>query len=392
MLFIGLGLTQGIAFLWARSLQKGITLTRERRYTWAQVGDRLEERFTVNNKGHLPAVWLEIVDHSTLPGYTASQVTGVGYGAATTWHTDGICTQRGVFQLGPTEVKTGDPFGLFEVQHFYPNMVDLTIVPPILSLPTLEIATRGQSGETVFRPYSFSRTQATATVRLYEIGDSLNKIHWPTTARRDDFYVRNLEATSAGDWWLALDLEAKAHHGHNETSTLEKAILIASSLADKGLSGQHAVGLLAQGKEAIWIPPLASSLQISQILKTLALARPGELRLEHLLARNRQMIGRNTSLVVITASTNLSWLDPMLLLMRQGVTPTVILIFTEQTYSQLQAAHQILVSQGIKTYLLDQAAIVPPTPEEAAGRWEWYVTGTGKAVAIHKPKGKWELV
>lgn len=392
MLFIGLGITLTITWYWARELQTGLSFTREHRYTWAQVGDRLEERFTVTNTSFIPALWLEIEDHSTLPDYQPSRVTGVGSKAVNRWYTDGICSQRGVFQLGPVVLKTGDPFGLFEVKHRYPNTEDFTIMPPVLAFPGLNIATRGQTGDDTLRTYSLSRTQSSATVRKYAPHDSLNRIHWPTTARRNEFFVRNLDPASSGDWWLALDLNVNAHYGQKQDFTLEKVILIASSLADRGLKEKHAVGLIAQGKEAVWVPPLTSAGHRGHILKTLALVNPGTLDLEPLLTRSRRYITGNASLVVITASTTLTWLQPLLLLMRQGVVVTVIYTVIPQTQAAIEANRQILISQGITTHLLESSQITPPPPEDAAGRWEWQITGLGKAVAVHKPQGKWKQV
>jgi len=40
-----------VSYLWVRSLAKGLELLREMRFGWAQVGDRLVERFTLRNEG-----------------------------------------------------------------------------------------------------------------------------------------------------------------------------------------------------------------------------------------------------------------------------------------------------------------------------------------------------
>ncbi|MFQ5577959.1 MAG: DUF58 domain-containing protein [Anaerolineae bacterium] len=390
LITVALGLALVVALVWAKSLQHGITLTRERRYAWAQVGDRLEERFSLRNTSLLPALWVEIADGSTLPDYTASRVTGLGSNTAARWRTGGVCTRRGIFQLGPLRVRLGDPLGLVDVEQYYPNTVDFMVVPPVFPLPALTVADRGLAGEHASDPFSLSRSQAAAAVRPFQPGDPLTKIHWPTTARRNSFYTRRMEATSSGEWWLALDLDSHTHSGRNHTSTLEKAILVASSLADRGLAQHRAVGLLAQGEHAIWMPPLAAPLQRWQILKALAQASVGQLSLDRLLARLHEAISNNASLVVITASTRLNWLDPLLLLARRGIAPTVVLLFTTQTRAAHQAAHRILVSQGIQTHLVDQSAVTPPLPEHAAGQWQWRVTGTGKAIPIHKPQGRWQ--
>jgi len=389
IILVALGLTLGTAYFWVKTLQTSIQLTRERRYTWAQVGDRLEERFALHNTGHVPVLWVEIIDQSTLPGYTASRVIGIGINTFTRWHSDVICMQRGVFQLGPITLNTGDPFGLFELRQYYPNTIDFTIIPPILPLPTLTVASRGETGEKVTRPYSLSRTQASAGVRLYQSGDSLSKIHWPTTARRNEFYIRKFETASTGDWWLVPDLDAQAHYGSGTSSTLEKAILITSSLADKGLRHHRAVGLLAHGDRALWLPPVASPIQRTQILKALAQIEAGNIPLKDVLDRSRLSLTRNTSLIVITAESNLEWLDPLLFLQRRGIVPTVILIFNSQTSLQAQAAHHWLTGADITVHLIDETSVIPPTPKDAAGKWAWHITGTGKAVPVQRPQGNW---
>jgi len=57
ILVVGLGGVFILSWFWALSLARGIDLTRQMRFGWAQVGDRLVERFTVHNKGWAPAVW-----------------------------------------------------------------------------------------------------------------------------------------------------------------------------------------------------------------------------------------------------------------------------------------------------------------------------------------------
>src|SRR3989304_3852841 len=56
-----------IAGLWAWSLKRNLRLTREVRFAWAQVGDALEEQFTLTNDGPVAGTWVGVVEHSTLP-------------------------------------------------------------------------------------------------------------------------------------------------------------------------------------------------------------------------------------------------------------------------------------------------------------------------------------
>jgi len=114
------------------------------RFGWTQVGDRIEERFTLKNRAWAPGLWVEVRDHSTMQGYEVSVVTGVGINDTNKWWMRGICTQRGLFTLGPTELRSGDPFGLYTLRIHYPITSTIMVSPPIVPLPSIEVAAGGQ--------------------------------------------------------------------------------------------------------------------------------------------------------------------------------------------------------------------------------------------------------
>ena len=147
ILLIGLGGAWLLSYLWARSLSKHLRVQREMRFGWAQVGDQMEERFTIENSGWAPAIWVELIDHSTLPDHQVNWVTGVGSNQNTQWHTQGLCSRRGLFTLGPTSLRSSDPFGIYSVELEDPSSRTLMVMPPIVPLPAIEVAPGGRRGE-----------------------------------------------------------------------------------------------------------------------------------------------------------------------------------------------------------------------------------------------------
>src|SRR5688572_6378339 len=110
ILLIGIGGTWLLCRWWVRGLKRSLKFEREMRFGWAQVGDRLEERFTLTNEFLLPATWVTLHDHSTLPNHHASMATGVDGFSTSQWKISTRCTRRGVYTLGGTTFETGDPF------------------------------------------------------------------------------------------------------------------------------------------------------------------------------------------------------------------------------------------------------------------------------------------
>jgi uncharacterized protein (DUF58 family) len=378
-----------LSFFWTLSLARHLFLERKMRYGWAQVGDQLEERFTVINDSFLPGLWLEVGDHSNLPDYTAGRVTSIGASQSLEWKTEGACSRRGLFTLGPTSLRSGDPLGLCSLELYHPNSTVLLVLPPVLPLPPIEISAGGRAGEGRRpRREALETTVSVETVREYVPGDPLKAIHWPTSVRRNSLYVRQFEHMPSSDWWIFLDLQRSVQVGSGFDSTEEHGIILTASLADRGLREGHSVGMVTCGQVLTWMPPQRSSGHLMGILRALALVQPGERPLAELLQSAHKSIQRGASLIIVTPNTQADWAAPMLQLVRIGITPTVLLLDpasfggTESTTGALA----LLNDYGIAHNVIQRELLNRPEARPGQqGKWEWRVVGRGKAVAVRRP-------
>jgi uncharacterized protein (DUF58 family) len=392
-LIIGLSTTIAASWVWARQMEKHVSLTREKRYNWTRVGDRIEERLTLYNTGLLPALWAEVEDQSTVPGYRPDRVTGVEGDHSHQWTAAGTCYQRGVFNLGPTTLRSGDPFGLFTVTKHNPATVPLMVLPPILDLPGIEVSPGGQIGEGQPRPHAPQPTLVATSVRQHTPSDSLRLIHWPTSARRDSLFVRTFDGSQTGNWWIILDLAENVHSGEGDDSTLEQGITLAASLLEIGLTAGHAVGLIGHSQEPVWVSPARSDTQRWTILRELAIIEAGQYPLASLLRRSGETLGRSASVIVITPSTDPLWLPPLLQLHHRDLVPTVMLLAGQNKRPQMEGLRELLAQQRVTAYLMEPEHLKPSIdPSEAQGRWEWHSTALGRAIPIQHPQGEWEVV
>ncbi|PKN92249.1 MAG: hypothetical protein CVU44_13995 [Chloroflexi bacterium HGW-Chloroflexi-6] len=389
MLLVTLGGVWLLGWLWARSIFRNTRIMREIRFGWAQVGDRLEERFTVENRGFLPLLNAEIEDHSTMPGYNAGRVTAVGSQDVTTWTTQGICSRRGVYLLGGTTLHSADPFGLYSVSVHDPAQATLMVMPPVVPLPQIEITPGGYLGEGRPRPRAPEQTVGAAGVRAYQPGDPLRMIHWPTSARQGSLFVRTFDGAPAGDWWVLLDLDREILAGSGFDSTEEHAIILAASLADRGLKARQSVGMVINGEPFTWLAPQESPAQRWQILRALALAQPGNVSLANLLERVRSQIGQRASLLIITSSRSSEWLNPLAMLTRKGIIPTVLWLDAETfVHKKLPGGDLplVLAKHQISCHVITPDLLNRPEAQPGqAGQWEWHTSVTGRVIPIHKP-------
>ena len=383
VLFLAFGGAFTISYIWARSLAQGLSLKREMRFGWAQVGDRLEERFTLVNNSRFPALWVEILDQTNLPNYWANQVRGISGNVDNRWVVRSVCSQRGLYTLGPTTLRTSDPLGFFTVNLFDPTSTTMMVMPPVVTLPSIQVAPGGRAGEGTPRVNAPERTVSSASVREYQPGDSLRWIHWPSSAKRNELIVRIFEGAPAGDWWIILDLEADVQAGSGLDSTGEHGVILAASLANQGMRSGRSVGLITHGQDLVWLPPNMSDEHNWSILRELALVETGEMDLAHLLDLSRPGINQNTSLIVITPAVDGKWLEALMAIKRQHIIPTVLL-FDPQTFGAEVSAQSMaeslslfgVVNEVIPKDLLDQEEIQPGKE----GEWQWRITPLGKAV------------
>ena len=392
ILMIGIGGSWLFCWWWARGLQRSLTLEREIRYGWARVGDRLEERFTLTNSFGLPATWVTLNDHSTLPDHHASIATGVDTYSISQWKISTQCTRRGVYTLGGTTVETGDPLGIYTVTFEDPTSSTLAVMPPVVSLPKFRILSSGWAGEGKTNPRSLEETINASHTREMTPNDPMRWIHWKSTAHHDKFLVRQFEGTPAGDWWLLLDLDQDKQLGKEWDSTEEHSVILAASIAAQGLEDEHPVGMAINGHVPDWIVPRRNEAQLRGMLKALAVATPSEMSLHEYLPRMGQAVSSRSSLLIVTVNADVDWAESLVPMMWRGILPTVFLLdpisfggskdtkYIADTFQMMSVPCHIIPKD-----LLDKKQIRPGQE----GEWEWRISGTGKAVAVRTPVEDW---
>src|SRR3972149_2655936 len=121
----------------------------------------------------------EVVDHSSMPGYSVSSVRAAESHQTVNWRVNAACSQRGVFQLGPWELLLGDPFGVFRVIQSYSERNEILVYPPLADLPRSILPHQRMVGDNrpLRQPLPAETIQA-ISARPFAPGDPLRQIHW----------------------------------------------------------------------------------------------------------------------------------------------------------------------------------------------------------------------
>ena len=294
-----------IATIWIQSIRHNLVIERKVHLAWATAGESVPEQVKLINRGWLPAIWVEITDESQSAEESLRLVSDVGRNSYRIRNLNHLFTRRGLYTLGPTRLRCGDPLGIYTLTMMERHTSTILITPPVLPLARLKIPTGGWSGDERHRRGYIARNIHNASLRNYVAGDSLKHIHWRATAHFDDLIVKQLETATSRDWLLFADLDDSIQAGIGERSTLELVIILAASLAMRGLREHRKVGLVLAGPQYERLEPVNDPGHSWRILRALAVANAGRHSLAELLLQNRYKQVATT--ILITASTDPAW-------------------------------------------------------------------------------------
>ncbi len=344
-----------LAWVWAWLSLRNVRLVRRLRANRSQVGKYVDERLTVQNRGTLPILWLEVQDDSELPQHRAGRVLNSLSGRQQrSWLVKTPCFRRGSFRIGPTRLVSGDPFGLFSGRKTLEQVEQVVVYPATYPLSGFGPQTGQLAGGETHRRRTHHVTANVAGVRDYAPGDSFNRIHWRSTARTDRLMVKEFELDPVSDIWLFLDMEQRTQAGRLrlslpnvdlpsvltlrgdreeqfvlDPSTEEYAVAITASLAQHFLAGDWAVGLITydHGQSRQMIQADRGERQLDRLFSTLAVTHAqGSVPLTQVLTSDTQHLHRGTTAIVVTANVDPGWVAALSFLTLRGVRPMTVQI------------------------------------------------------------------
>lgn len=337
-----------VSWAWSWQVLRGVKFERRARATRAQVGQIYEEKIELDNSGRLPRLWLAVSDRSSLPDSAGSRLFPmIEPHRGRTYLSRTRLLQRGVFPLGPTALEAGDPFGLFPVERSYPPVETLLVYPMLVEVSDFPSPAGILPGGEALRRRTQQITPNAAGIREYAPGDSMNRIHWVSTARRNRLMAKEFELDPQAEVWIVLDASRTGQaaipfvwpkrskqdlwkHKFEFTlppSTEEYSVSIAASVTRYFLRKGRAVGFISSGQVLTMLPPDRGGRQLGKILESLALLRAeGSLPVWGLVDIQAQHLARGSTIVLITHSVEKEVVLTADFLTRRGLRPVVVLI------------------------------------------------------------------
>ncbi|MEY3989315.1 MAG: hypothetical protein RI985_396 [Chloroflexota bacterium] len=325
----------GMTVLWALYAVSGIRIERDVLTPRVVVGDTIRERITITNLWPVPRSMVEVIDDSALPERMIGVVLDVGARQARqrVWRSRAVI--RGVYALGPTVVVGSDPFGLFRIERRFVAHDRVLVHPRPRQVRLSAIGRSVMTGQRTSGRRTSDDAPLVVSVREYRPGDSFQRVHWRSTAKRGQLMLKESVNEPGVSAWIVIDANAAVQEWRGLSfmpgsmpipdSTEEYAVAAAASVAQQWTAQGHAVGLVAHGLATLDIAPQRGLAQRLALFDGLAALRcGGNMPLTEVLGIHQFSAGH--SLCVITSDTDLSWVNAVAMLKLQGVDVFVMLI------------------------------------------------------------------
>jgi uncharacterized protein (DUF58 family) len=348
---VGLPLAVAAAWLWVRVLNRPFQL---RRVSWRDEhyeGEDLSVNLELTSEGRVVPPALTLVEELDRLGSFEVPLRRAGRRLVGRYTIPQA--PRGRYRTRRTWVAIEDPFRLERVDVELPSAGALLVYPRLVELDRLfsESGSRSHEGRRLLvrRPSGFDLH----SVRDYERGDSLRKVHWRTTARRGQLMVKELEDAPRDEVAVLLDATEGVTAGAPPDSSFDLQVRAAGSILGTHARRGRSTALVLNTAEGASHSVRGRDGDWRRALDLLAAAEPdGRTPSASLLVEDASPAARAQDLTVVTGHLPAALVERLLqrALSRRGVS----VVFVDPT--SFGAAQRQLREPGL---LRLQAAGVP---------------------------------
>ena len=233
--------------------------------------------------------------------------------------------RRGVYELGPAEIRVSDPFGLLGFSRTFPERTEVVVYPKTHPLPGFPL--RGGDMEAGSRGSRGQRGDEFASLREYRRGDDRRHIHWKSVARTGELFVKEFSLEAPRRHTVVLDLRREGIRVNEDE--VEDAVSAAASVL-RHLAQERLPLRLLCANAAVDATPFGDDAAYRQAMRLLAQVRAdGARALSEVVLEGRGTLGEG---VVIVSRTRDAGLPAAVRSLRDAGLSVVVVALATHTY------------------------------------------------------------
>ncbi len=228
---IGIGALPFLSALAAKRGARRLLVRRRLSDVRVSPGTRVTVSLELENRSPMPTSFLLLEDRLPAPLGRAARLVigGIRPGLRELATYTLVPQTRGRYLLGPLVVDVSDPFALTRLRLEFDERDELLVSPEIEDLGAAPDPSSGPSFGASRARQLFRTGEEYYTMRAYQEGDDLRRIHWPSVARTGELMIRQDESTRRASGLVFFDTRAAAL-GRSHTPAFERGVSAAASV------------------------------------------------------------------------------------------------------------------------------------------------------------------
>ena len=309
---VGLLFAAGAVRIWAGFVRGPVSINHVAVPAPATEGDRVRLRIEARRASRMPVG--SLVARGFLDRIGAYECRLKGHGRSAVSDVDLGRLPRGRFAVLDARLVIGDHLGLESISLTAdPAGAAVVVHPRLVELQTLfsDAGRLGGAGRRLLlrRPAGFDFH----SVREYTQGESLRRVHWPTTARRGQLMVKEFEDTPRDTVVVLLDCDPAGASGQSPESSFDAAVRAAGSVLKVHAARGRKATLVTSGSSRVVVQVSSLVEDFRSVLEVLAVAEPdARSKLARWLMHEQTRTAQAGELVVVTASLAPAAVDVLL--------------------------------------------------------------------------------
>jgi uncharacterized protein (DUF58 family) len=306
---------------------------------------------------------ISMIDEVQSLGSATFEIARLGWGETATARYRVTCQPRGMYTVGPVRLTVGDPLGLAETNLVSGPADRLVVYPRVCQLSGFPLGRGKDPAMSASKPEHAQRGgEDFYTLREYQRGDDMRRVHWPSSAKTDKLMIRQLETPWQSRALVFLDIRSQVYES---AEAFETAVSGAASVITHLVAAGFASDLWAGESRTI------DAARYATAMERLAVVQPTpRVDLGAVASTIRQKGGGGT-LAIVTGTADREVLA-LHQLLAENYPTTVLLTASGSTPQTLASFHRLGVSTVSVAPGEDWAR-----PWMTAMRYEWTVVSAG---------------
>lgn len=252
----------------------------------------------------------------------------------------------GVYPVGNIKIEVKDGFDIFAYSRNVEQLIKIKVYPKLISLENLYFRAYQPFGKIAVNDRIYEDYTSINDIRRYTYGDSLKKIHWKTSAKKAELYVKRFDQLADNDVSIFFD-RYKNHYMDKVID--EKAMECCASLVKYCMDLNIGVRVITSRSTI----EAKNSYQFTEIMDQLILLEPDEdIKVSDIIRNRKDVSYTGNSIMIITPNLDRELVNRIMLLRGKSFGVMIFLICWSGDVSKNSEIIDFLSRNGVKVSTL----------------------------------------